>query len=484
LIGMTLRRLAFAAVALPLACHGASDPSPPGIAPCDELHWTGKVERVPVVLVLNDTMRRDRMGVEGGAARTPAFDRFARENLLFDRAYTQAPWTRPAVASLFTSLYPSQHGMVAQVTQDGGFVPLRKDLVTLAEVLKKAGYRTAAFVGNPWLVKPLGLERGFDVYDDDFASWDADGLEICREARGWLETAPAGEPFFLYVHTMDSHQPYPALSFEEVEAQSARLAADRQELSPQVRAQIAGRVRIESADPLLAHLVQPSRTLIQMAYEKGIGRFDRALACLLDGIGRSWAAATAAVIVTSDHGEALFDRGYGGHGQGLYDDELAVPLAARLPDVTGPAGPIRCPVGLIDVLPTLCDYLGIDCPAGAMGQSWLPDARRGDERRFLFAEGVGGQPEHRAIRDDRYKLMWQPGRPPDGYHPNPLSLYDELADPGEREDRIDDPELAHRIERLTERLHTGLPPPATAGGEKVRVDPAVLERLRELGYER
>ena len=121
------------------------------------------VARPNVVLIVNDTMRRDRGGAYDGQARTPHFDALAAERLLFWGATAPAPWTKPSIASLFTGLYPSQHGVATQPDPSGAASAaleetdlLSGDLDTLAERFRSAGYRTAAFVSNPWLERRLG----------------------------------------------------------------------------------------------------------------------------------------------------------------------------------------------------------------------------------------------------------------------------------------------------------------------------------------
>jgi arylsulfatase A-like enzyme len=188
------------------------------------------------------------------------------------------------------------------------------------------------------------------------------------------------------------------------------------------------------------------------------------------------------VIVTSDHGEAFYVRGYGNHGQGLYDDELAIPLAMRLPGISGPPGGVECQVGLVDLLPTLCSYLGIACPAQLAGRS-LIDAGASTPR-FLLAEAVGSQPRHRAVRGRRYKLIYEPGNPPDGPRPNPYLLYDIAADPEERSDLLASGDAGTReiAERMQAILLAPLPPGPRLTHRLVPFEDDTEKRLRALGY--
>jgi arylsulfatase A-like enzyme len=476
------------ALALLIACSGGGSTTE-GEGPCRELRGAAREPRVPVVVIVNDTMRRDRLGTYGGNARTPGFDEFARDNLRFDQAYTQAPWTRPAMASLMTGLLPSQHGVGMERGEERKTPrALAPELETLAELLHSAGYRTAAFVANPWMEPRFGFDQGFDVYDASFARWGTGpgdvklpGIAVSDRALAWLATVPVGTPYLLFVHYLDSHRPYPALQLADLEAQRDRVAADPAPASDALRAELRAIVRVEGAPRAQPPLVEPRVALAEMAYEKGIEHFDTALVRLLDGIAARPDGARAAVIVTSDHGEALFERGYGNHGRGLHDDELAIPLAMRLPGISGPRGGVQCLTGLVDVVPTLCTYLGVQCPKELAGEDLI--AQRAG-RRFVVSEAVGVAPRHRAIRNRHWKLIWQPDGAPDGPRSNPFSLYDVSSDPGERDDRIDatDPALRRTIDELEHVLATAGPDQPLHAGPNVTVDRPVEDRLRALGY--
>jgi arylsulfatase A-like enzyme len=258
----------------------------------------------------------------------------------------------------------------------------------------------------------------------------------------------------------------------------------RAPLDERARRELRALVRIEGGDPRTLAALERSPELLELAYDKGVERFDAVLAHFLAGLAAHGAAERAALIVTSDHGEALYTRGYGNHGQGLYDDEVAIPLAARLPGVSADAA-VDCPVGLIDLLPTLCVYLGLDCPGPLFGRSWLPGRDPApDARRYLVSEGVGSQPAHRAIRNRRWKLVWQPGRPPDGRRAQPYALFDTQADPQETTDLAgsQEPEIRAVLEGLTRALHAAVPEIERPAAERVPLDPELEARLRDLGY--
>ena len=156
-------------------------------------------ERPSIVCILVDTLRRDHLGAYGFSGDiSPNLDWLAKESVLFENALTQAPWTKPSIATLFTSLYPDVHGL----DNHGGLFGeresdalttgiLRPEALTMAELFEASGYRTGAFVANPWLDRAFGFEQRFETYEIR-----TDGDELLDEARRWLESRAIGEPFF------------------------------------------------------------------------------------------------------------------------------------------------------------------------------------------------------------------------------------------------------------------------------------------------
>ncbi|HSJ96957.1 MAG TPA: sulfatase [Myxococcota bacterium] len=487
------RRLAALVLGVPcwLAC---SDSSPP-IA-CGELRAPPAPDRASVVLVVNDTMRRDRMGIHGGRARTPHFDRLARENLWFTDAVAQAPWTKPSIATLFTSLYPTQHGVVthpaAQVRagQEIGRRMAASDRLspsarTLAEAARDAGFRTAAFVANPWMDRRFGFDQGFERYDDSFARWGFPGSRVMERALAWLATLDPDERYFLYVHTIDTHRPYPALTWPEVETALARPPTPG-ELPPPARREITQLVRLEGPRPPGAG-PPPKRRVLRRAYDKGVELFDRDLGRLLRGLERDPRRDRTAVIVTSDHGEALYARGYGGHSRGLYQSELAVPLAMRLPGTR--EARVDCRVGLIDLMPSLCDWLGLDCPPDMAGHSVFAGlGERTAPPETYLGEASVLDPRQRTVYRGPWKLIHQPAsRPEPDRPPRAWQLFHLESDPEEQQDLLRgeerSPEIVGAFRELRDALAEEVPPVADLepGGD-VEIDAKLEERLRSLGY--
>lgn len=467
-----------------------------GVPPCDALVLPRPQRGASVVLIVNDTMRRDRLGAYGGPALTPSFDRFASEGLLFTGAIAPAPWTKPSVASLFTSLYPSQHGVASDPRARAGTkfavtLPvdvLAEGFLTLAEILRQSGLRTAAFVGNPWIQERHGFAQGFETYVDAFGGWKATGEEVVAAALAWLAERPPGEAFFLYVHTIDSHRPYGRLTPEEAERLPAPTPEDAKLLGEDGTDLVHRVLKRTDDEPLVPPSRPAPRAAIERAYDRGIEDFDHALGLLLDGLRAHEAWERTAVLVTSDHGEALFTRGYGNHGGGLFDDELGIPLAARLPGTEPATGRLACPVSLVDLLPSLCAYLGLEPPPSAAGWSFLsgPSAPARAERRYLVSEGTMVDPRHRAIRDRGYKLVFEPGpRRAGGPSARHYALFDLARDPEELSDLLAGapvPEVNEVFRELLAALPQSVPAFAAPTKAFAPLDEEQLEGLRALGY--
>ena len=479
---------------LPPSVAAKAAPEPP----CGAIRLAEPARRRSVVLIVSDTMRRDRVGIYGGPASTPVFDSFARSNLYFDRAYSQAPWTKPSLATLFTSLYPSQHGVQShpEFREQMGrgedvLLPqldvLNAELATLTEVMKENGYRTGAIVSNPWMKASLGFEQGFDSYDDSLAGWDAPGVEVSRRGLAWIDGLAEGERFFLYLHYMDSHLPYGVLEDDDVLAAESAMRADRRPVSEDgvtfydfllrhPQNELSSRTRELLAD------IGPSRVLLDMAYDRGIEAFDRALGAFLKGLADRPRGADAAILILSDHGEAMFERGYGNHGHGLFDDEIAVPFAARLPGTTAESPRIECAIGLIDVFPTLCAYLGLRGPETMHGQSVVDVGGPPRRARYIVSEGVMLKSGNRALRNRFYKVFWEPEGGAVGAGRG-FSLYEDeegynLVASGPDSE----PVPLGVLDVLAEELPSAVPAFEAPRVERVPLDAATEERLRALGY--
>jgi choline-sulfatase len=345
-------------------------------------------EPASVILISIDTLRADHLSSYGyRRTQTPNIDSFALQGTLFSNIETQVPLTLPSHTSLFTSTYPFEN----QIEENAERVA--PGVVTLASVLQSHGYKTAAFIGSVFLEKELGLDQGFDTYDSpfhfeafspisgsmffggvnrrEFAGRDRrDGALVLRAARAWL-VANRGAPVFVFAHLFDLHKPYIRAGYD------AELAY---------------------TDQLLGAFKQ---TLIQT------GWWQRAL-----------------VVLLADHGESLGEHGEDSHGYFIYESALRVPLLVHWPD-GAPPSPLRDerPGGLIDVAPTVLDFLHIAAPPSFEGRSLLGVRDPGGVySETLYAHDGFGWAPLRSMREGAYKYIEAP-RP---------ELYNLAADPHEQ----------------------------------------------------
>lgn len=375
------------------------------------LAWGGcSADRPANVLVyVVDTLRVD--GVDAYApdpVGTPAFDRLAREGVVFDDAFANSTWTRASVGSLFTGRLPRFHG--ARTRDD----VLAEGLPTLAEVLGGHGYATGFVSTNPNVSTVFGFGRGFDEAIELYAR-PRSGRVTTRElvarapavteaAVAWIDRSP--RPFLLVAHTVDPHAPYvPPAAFD-------RSPHDPRTAFP----------RDFRGGPLTA----ADRARVRALYAAEIRANDAAFGALLDALDARGLARDTLVVLTADHGEEFWDvrPGRRGHGNALSDAQLRVPLLMRFPRSPRIAPGTRHAglVAGVDVLPTVLDLLGLPAPDGLDGRSafasgagattfasaeldghrlyaivdppWklVRDAARGEERLYRLATSDGNAP--------------------------------------------------------------------------------------------
>jgi arylsulfatase len=457
-------------------------------------------DRPSVLLVTVDTLRADRVGCYGAERElTPHLDALAAEGVRFARAYTHAPFTAPAHASLLTSLLTPSHGVYAWNEK------LDESAVTLGERFSAAGYRTAAFYNNPGLVTSE-VTRGCETVGRFYFETADVTVEAFFE---WLDDE-RGKPFCAWVHLWDVHRPYawrdwrpewlrevigrrdpPFLAYgEELFGEPPSLEVGRHEgfynLNPEKRAnpQHVGNVErlLDAAD--IAY--------VRERYDAGVLHADRGLGRLFEGLRQRGLYERTAIAVTSDHGESLTEREacYFAHDPFLFEETLRVPLVVRFPEGRYGGSVVESLARGVDVLPTLCEVAGLPPAGNDQGVSLIGRIEGRDEVEYLLyaqtqtrdakerrAKAESGTwLEHRvALSDGRHKLIHdlETGR---------FAYFDLATDPGELDDRIDDPAAAAEIERLQKNYRTveqGLPKAGAAAGEP---DPEALEALQHLGY--
>jgi arylsulfatase A-like enzyme/Flp pilus assembly protein TadD len=402
------------------------------------LTQTARPASPDVFLITIDTLRADHVHCYGyDQILTPALDALAKDGVRFTHAFTPSPITNTSHATILTGLLPSSHGVTDFA------VPLSPAHPTLAESLKRRGYRTAAFIGAVILdSKSLapGLDRGFDFYDNFPAKTDSKSRwgrverragEVIDHASKWLAAHPTG-PRFMWIHLYDPHDPY------------------------------------EPPPPY-------SSTYKDRPYDGEIAYADAQLARFLAILKKQGIYRNSLVVVAGDHGEGLGEHKEDTHGIFLYDSTIHVPLIIKLPASTNAGTVVNAQVRTTDILPTVVEVTGAGAPPRLDGTSLQPllQAGSGPSRLALgetdYPLRFGWAPL-RSIRTDQSKYIEAP-RP---------EFYDLQSDPTEVKN-IYAP-WNSEVQKLRGQLaevRAQQPPPASSAGA---VGQSTIAELHALGY--
>ena len=444
-------------------------------------------ETPSIILIVIDTLRADYLGAYGfDGPISPNLDALALESVLFERCSSQAPWTTPSMASMMTSLYPEAHGVRLGPDDPRSLDGWRQRwsraipdaTTTPAESLRGRGYRTAAFVANPWLVKGLGFEQGFDTFDESAVERnDRDASMLLQSGLRWLQSMEStGDPTFLYLHLMDVHGPYTA---PEPDFNAVR---DSVGFGPARTLPPDGLQSIERylLSPQWART--PSRRQLRAwrgRYAAGVHAADRRLGAFIQSLRDEDLWDERLVVVTSDHGEELFEHGGWDHGFNLFEHQLHVPLMIRLPHSEFGGSRIEDLVRLVDLMPTLTKLAHAIDPPGLTGSD-LPRAESVrpmvEPRRLAYSGCVKDRLGTTAIFDGRFKLITD-------LRSRQLRLFDIEADPQEQMDlAAEQPEIVEVLNDLLRREISRIAAGEGAAEVPAEIPPEQLERLRELGY--
>lgn len=435
--------------------------------------------RPDILVYLVDTLRADHLGCYGYSRPTsPNIDAFAAESTLFSSMFAQASWTRASVASLFTGLNPLRHGTIDRQAGLPSSVPV------LSEILQQAGYQTAAVITNSNIWSEFGFHRGFDSYEHLPEKPGTDEIHQLSDrvndaAFQWLEGRSKDRPFFLYLHTSDPHGPYvPRTPYRERFAQSVRdPAVGKMDM---IR---AAKSKALAASPSLA---QDFSDL----YDAEIAFNDSEFGRLIRYVKELGLYESTLIIFTSDHGEEFLDHGFWEHGASLFNEQLHVPFILKLPRGLGKGLRITDKAALIDVLPTVLDYLGQPPAQPIEGSSLLPlitSSRTAPLRPPIFAHlGIDGFELESAILDNR-KLIQDLGPSANASietRASPISrgrLYDLSADWGERANlAAEQPIWAGYLYSLLKYQRVHRADPATLPVDEIGV--GLRRQLEALGY--
>ena len=407
-----------------------------------------------ILLFTIDTLRADHLGCYGyERINTPNINRLADEGILFEYTMSQIPLTTPSHSSIFTSLYPRNHGVLNNAQHLDG------SLLTLTEILKENGYATAGFISCFVLQSKYGISQGFDAYFDQVEIKTKENpnrisyinsKQLNERIIPWLREH-SQEKFFAWIHYFDPHNPY-----ESHEKDGISYDSD--------------------FDPHPYGTSKPAKVLQDIAhYDAEITFADRSVGEIIDLLDELNLTEDTIVILTSDHGEELYQHHQiMGHAFFLYDSSIRIPLIIRYPNRFPASKRIDQLVESVDIMPTLLELLNIQIPDGIDGESLLAVIDK-DKKISRVAYSETYKPEGRsnkfAVRTNRWKYIYTPER-------NARELYDIVDDPMELRN------LAYEKREVVKELHKNFfdwlkmdSKPASR-----ELDEETRERLKSLGY--
>lgn len=431
-----------------------------------------------ILLITTDSLRAD--AIYGSEYDTPAHDAIADDGVVYERAYSQGPFTTFSMPSLFTSRYPS--GLQYVEFSDSTVGVYIDDEPTIPELLAEQGYETVGFHSNPLLSNLFGFDRGFDTFDaqlplsnlDVFsgrAKILADKLlrmfqkhaylpaeKLNERAIAWLDDRDDDRPFFLWLHYMDVHGPY--------QAKSGNAYLNK------YRGETLWRKAVKRPDEVTA--AECKR--LQELYRVEVEYTDRCLGDLFNALRARGVFNDTLTVLTADHGEQFYEHGKYSHPHQLYDELTHVPLVVRDPDRE--QGRRDDVTELVDVAPTLVKRAGGDVPESFSGRSLFGDADETDDQA-AFSEADLTPAYNGSVRTDRWRYIR------DDTTDEEL-LFDHESDPDEQRDVLADfPEVG---ERLADRLDAHVTTDGRSVGPQRDVtqkdieDREVQDRLEDLGY--
>ncbi|MBU0494839.1 MAG: sulfatase-like hydrolase/transferase [Chloroflexi bacterium] len=444
-----------------------------------------------VIFIVVDTLRADHLSCYTQCPvdaehpvgwdtenHTPHMDALARDGVRYAQMSAQASWTKPSVATMLTSLYPSSHRVI--LNRDS----LPDAVVTLPEVLQERGYRTAGLSTNIIITSRFNFQQGFYEFtflepslsflaspvSERFAAYSTfyllreivqgetllspdnvyqDAATLNEHALAWLE-AHRDTRFFLYLHYMDPHVPYIDHPYDG-----------------------AGVINIPRTPD--------NAPRVHQSYVSEVAYTDDHLGDLFDQL-KAWGLYDDALIVfTADHGDEFYEHEGWMHGNTLYEELLAVPLIVKYPHNAHAGTTDEGFARSLDIAPTVLDVLGpqVPAPASMQGVSLRPGTAA-PRAEAIFAEVDHNGNVLRAIHTEQRKLIIAGEGNPRGL---PLAaLFDLTTDPGEQHNLVAaEPET---VQRLRAELHefVAFAQANAVAGQSTELDAATRERLRQLGY--
>ncbi len=417
-----------------------------------------KSKKPNVIFLMLDTLRADHLGVYGYERNTsPNIDQFAKENLFFKNAITAVPWTPPSVAGMWSGLYPKSHNFMPPNSREEATTNVSKlseSVLTLPEILKAQGYQTHAISTNPWITDTFGFNQGYDKFE----YLEREQADVLTESgiKAIEQMTSKEDPFFLYLHYLDPHEPYtPPDKYARV---------------------FKGPLKANDYDAEM---------------QRKIGLYDGEIAFMDEWLGKFFAYLKekklyedSIIVIVGDHGEQFMEHGNISHGNELFNPELHIPMIIK----TGKNIQQRVvdyAVSNIDLFPTILELVGLTPPANYQSVSLLKDAnsqgrggvmseikRKYNQRSFTSYEGkrllVGSREQDLNVdAEDALK--------------NTIAIYDAFADYWEKSPITEDALLSQLQAEFQSELQKseGLKVKAATGDS---VNEETISQLESLGY--
>ncbi len=460
-----------------------------GILSLNNLYWTLREpdgdpagDAGNILLITLDTLRADAPGCGGNSTvRTPMLDRLAARGFQYCNAVCTVPMTTPSHASMLTSTIPAVHGAVENRYR------LNDRNVTLPEVLRHRGYRTAAFVSCFPLDRKFGLDQGFMLYHDRFGvpgdlrqmSWLKPILEyshrhdmerVARHTNSlvipWIRRYSTMAPFFLWIHYFDPHAPY-----APPQPERQYYLQNPGEGRPYLDDDDRNRAR-DAVPPGLRNETVPG--IPEALYLGEVSETDRAIERVFRELASRRILDRTIVCLVADHGESFGEHGlFYTHGEDIYEPALHVPMIWYH---AGHNGRLSADLAnLIDIAPTVLTKLGIPIPETMEGLDLFGGATREgclvENYGLIMTHGAYKQRGFRTV-DQKYILSLES---------QTSELYNLADDPGETRNQADFNGL--RVEELKRVTTEGFDQAGKRGIEAVPdTSDETMQRLKSLGY--
>ncbi|MCP4631868.1 MAG: sulfatase-like hydrolase/transferase [candidate division Zixibacteria bacterium] len=449
----------------------------------DEQNHTKVKDKPYVFLIVIDALRYDWISPYGFEIKTPNLQKLAEDGILYKNSFSQCCWTRPSIASMFTSLYPSQHGV------ETFFNIINSSLPTLAESMNKAGYYTIGFHNNLHISYNNNFQQGFNYYKylfplkeypsnpedprlkyaNSFGNtlssikrkfgwrksvhyWYIDAVSSAMEVNMWIDEN-LDKKFFMFIHLMDPHGPY----FEFAKNGDWDIARP----------------------PMKGAPYKSEKHLRKCAnyYKKEIKHVDKALGDLIENLKEKGIYDNSIILLTSDHGQEFDDHGGSTHGKTLYDEMIHTPLIIKLPYSEKKGTIDTSLVQSIDIAPTLSTFVHADIPAKWEGV----DIFSGAVTNWTIAQRIKFGKRPVSIRNLSKKLYIAYENI---YHLPPLGYYNIRTDPLEQDNLADNQSYGREVIEMKDTLDFYLNRIAAneVSSPTIELDEETRDRLKALGY--